>query len=178
MTGCDTNNKTCCNQEDAQACDDKNCCKMMSLIFKSQFFFQSLLLLALRLYFGWQFFLAGKGKFANFDRTVGFFEKIKIPFPELNVYLAAGTEMIGGLLLLFGLASRLISFPLAFTMCIAYLTAHNTELMNIFSEPDKFLSASPFLYLLTTLIVILFGPGMFSLDALAKKFICKKKCCK
>ncbi len=39
--------------------------------------------------------------------------------PQLNVYLAGGTECIGGILLLLGLGSRFISIPLIFTMIIA-----------------------------------------------------------
>jgi putative oxidoreductase len=68
------------------------------------------------------------------------------------------------LLLLVGLCSRLVSVPLAFTMLVAYFTADREALVGIFSEPDKFLAADPFLFLLTTLIVLAFGPGVFSLD--------------
>ena len=34
---------------------------------------QSPFLLIIRLYWGWQFFLTGKGKLMNLDRTAGFF---------------------------------------------------------------------------------------------------------
>lgn len=174
MESCE-DKKDCCA---VSACAGKVCC----FFGKFERFFQCLLLLILRVYFGYQFFLAGKGKFENFDRTVGFFEKINIPFPEINVYLAGGTELIGGLLLVIGLGSRLVSLPLIFTMIIAYVTAHNAELMAIFSDTEKFLSASPFLYLLTSVIVLFFGPGCFSVDALiGRKFSKGKKekegCC-
>jgi putative oxidoreductase len=46
--------------------------------------------------------------------------------------------------LLVGLASRVISIPLIFTMCIAYLTADHDLLNAIFSDPDKFVSARLF----------------------------------
>lgn len=160
--------KGCCP---VSACAGKVCC----FFGKFEILGQCLLLLILRVYFGYQFFLAGKGKFENFDRTVGFFEKIQIPFPEINVYLAGGAELIGGLLLIIGLGSRLVSLPLIFTMIIAYVTAHNAELMAIFSDTEKFLSASPFLYLLTSLIILLFGPGCFSVDKLIGKKFCKGK---
>ena len=78
--------------------------------------------------------------------------------------LAGSTECFGGLLLLAGLASRLISIPLAFTMCVAYATAEHEALAGIFKDPDKFTGATPFLFLLTVLIVLAFGPGVFSLD--------------
>jgi putative oxidoreductase len=80
-------------------------------------------------------------------------------------------EMVGGILLILGLASRLISIPLSITMIVAYLTAHKEEVTSIFSEPDKFIGASPFLFLMVTLIIVAFGPGLLSLDALiSKKF--------
>lgn len=125
---------------------------------------QSPLLLALRLYFGWQFYLSGKGKLGDPATFADLFAKWGIPFPKLNVYLAGTTECVGGLLLLVGLASRLISVPLAFTMIVAYATADSEALKSIFSDPDKFTGATPFLYLLTVVIVLAFGPGVFSLD--------------
>ncbi|MBI2340832.1 MAG: DoxX family protein [Deltaproteobacteria bacterium] len=131
--------------------------------------FQSPFLLAIRLYWGFQFFQAGKGKLADIPKVVGFFTDLGIPFPTVNAYLAAGTECFGGLLLLFGFASRLASIPLAFTMCVAYATAHREALVNIFADPDKFLEQEPFLFLMTALIVLFFGPGVFSVDAIIKK---------
>ncbi|HZJ13883.1 MAG TPA: DoxX family protein [Chthoniobacteraceae bacterium] len=125
---------------------------------------QSPLLLVMRLYWGWSFFVTGKGKLLNLDKTAEFFAELGLPLPKLNAVLAGSTECFGGLLLLVGLGSRLVSVPLAFTMLVAYFTADREALVGIFSEPDKFLAASPFLFLLTTLIVLAFGPGVFSLD--------------
>jgi putative oxidoreductase len=122
------------------------------------------LLLAMRLYWGWAFFQTGKGKLMNLDRTTGFFESLHIPMPHLNAIIAGSTECFGGLLLMLGLASRLISIPLIFTMIIAYVTADSEALHAIFSDPDKFVSAAPFQFLLTALIVLAFGPGRISLD--------------
>jgi putative oxidoreductase len=125
---------------------------------------QSPLLLALRLYWGWSFFVTGKGKLLNLDQTAEFFGGLGLPFPKVNALLAGSTECFGGLLLLVGLGSRLVSLPLAFTMLVAYFTADREALFGIFSEPDKFLAADPFLFLLVSVIVLAFGPGAFSLD--------------
>ncbi len=122
------------------------------------------LLLAMRLYWGWAFFQTGKGKLMNLDRTTGFFESLHIPMPHLNAIIAGSTECFGGLLLLLGLGARLVSIPLIFTMIIAYVTADSEALHAIFSYPDKFVSATPFQFLLTALIVLAFGPGRISLD--------------
>src|SRR5271155_3609270 len=93
---------------------------------------QSPLLLAIRLYWGWQFFQTGKGKLMNPEKVTAFFASLHIPFPAFNVYLASGTECIGGLFLLLGLGSRLVCLPLLFTLTIAYLTAERDALKHIF----------------------------------------------
>lgn len=98
-----------------------------------------------------------------------FFQSLHIPFPAFNVYLAGSVECFGGLLLLLGLGSRLICLPLMFTMIIAYLTAESEAVKNIFQNPDKFVSADPFLFMLVCFVVLAFGPGKFSLDCLLAK---------
>jgi len=132
---------------------------------------QSPLLLAMRLYWGWQFFQTGKGKLMNLDKVTGFFQSLHIPHPHLNAIMAGCTECFGGLFLLLGLGSRVLTIPLIVTMCVAYLTADPDRVKAIFSDPDKFVTADEFLFLLTTVIVLIFGPGKFSLDWLiAKRF--------
>jgi putative oxidoreductase len=129
--------------------------------------FQSPLLLAIRLYWGWHFFLTGKGKLLNPGKVTEFFQSLHIP--AFNVFLAGGTECFGGLLLLVGLGSRLISVPLIFVTIVAYLTAEINTVKVIFSDPDKFVSADPFLFMLASMLVLVFGPGSFSMDWLLEK---------
>ena len=135
---------------------------------------QSPLLLAMRLYWGWQFFQTGKGKLMNLDRTTGFFTSLHIPLPHLNAIMAGSTECFGGLLLLLGLGSRVLTVPLIVTMCVAYATADPDRVKVIFSDPDKFVTADEFLFMLTAIVVLIFGPGKFSLDWLIGKKFCKK----
>jgi putative oxidoreductase len=125
---------------------------------------QSPLLLIIRLYWGWQFFQTGKGKLTNLPKVTEFFRSLHIPFPGFNAALAGSTECFGGLLLLVGLGARLVSLPLAFVCVVAYLTAEFDKLKQIFTDPDKFLSADPFLFMLAAIIVFAFGPGIFSVD--------------
>ena len=127
---------------------------------------QPVLLLLVRGWWGWSFFLTGKGKLMNLDGTTAFFTDLGIPMPKLNAILAGSTECFGGLLLLLGLGSRLVSVPLIFTMLVAYATADKEALHAILSDPDKFTGATPFLFLLACVIVFAFGPGKISLDAL------------
>ena len=131
--------------------------------------FRSPFLLIIRLYWGWQFFLTGKGKLMNLDRTAAFFTSLHIPAPKLNAIMAGSTECFGGLLLLIGLGSRIATVPLIFTMIVAYLTAEPDKVKNIFSNPDAFVSSAEFLFMLASIIVLLFGPGAFSVDALIRK---------
>jgi putative oxidoreductase len=135
---------------------------------------QSPVLLALRLYWGWQFFVTGRAHLQNLDKTTRFFQSLHIPSPHLNACIAGGTECVGGLFLLAGLGARLVCLPLIFTMIIAYVTAESDSLKQIFSDPDKFVSATPFLFMLACIIVLAFGPGVFSLDWLIERAVCKK----
>jgi len=129
-------------------------------------FLQSPLLLVIRLYWGWQFAQTGWGKLTHLDRTAGFFESLNIPAPKLNAVMAGGTECLGGALLALGLFARPASVPLIFTMLVAYWTADREALTALTSDPDKFVTATPFLFLLASLVVLAFGPGKLSVDAL------------
>ena len=130
---------------------------------------RSLFLLVVRLYWGWGFFQSGKGKLMHLDKTAGYFDSLHIPAPKLNAIMAGSVECIGGLLLLVGLGGRIVPLPLIATMIVAYLTAESEALHAITTDPDKFVSAAPFLFLFAALIVFIFGPGKFSIDALIAK---------
>jgi len=129
-------------------------------------FLQSPLLLVIRLYWGISFAQTGWGKLMHLDKTTGYFESLHIPMPKLNAIMAGSTECFGGALLALGLFARPVSIPLIGTMLVAYYTADREALMAITSDPDKFVTAAPFLFLLAALIVLVFGPGKLSLDAL------------
>lgn len=126
-------------------------------------------LLFTRVTIGWSFFLTGKGKLANLERTTGFFESLGIPAPGLHAAFVGGVEMIGGLLLVAGLMSRVTAVPLAGTMVVAYLTAHREE---AFASLDGFVGETPYAFLLATLVLLAFGPGRLALDHL----LCKRAC--
>lgn len=129
-------------------------------------FLQDVLLLIVRLWWGWSFFVTGWGKLLNLDRTAAFFAELGLPLPKLNAAAAGGVECVGGLLLLVGLGSRVASLPLAFTMLVAYATADREALGSIVSNPDAFTGAAPFLFLFAALLVFAFGPGRYSVDSL------------
>jgi putative oxidoreductase len=130
---------------------------------------QSLLLLVIRLYWGWAFFLTGKGKLMDIQKPAEFFQSLGIPFPHEQAILAGATECFGGLLLLFGFCARLISIPLTILLIVAYLTADLDKVTGIFNDPDKFLGADEFLFLFAVIVVLAFGAGKLSLDWLIKR---------
>jgi putative oxidoreductase len=134
-------------------------------------FLQSPLLLALRVYFFWQLFLTGKGKLSNIGKVSEFFASLGIPLPTLNAFFIGSLECFGSLLLIIGLASRPLSLLIVISMTVAYLAGDFEAVMNIFSDPDKFVKADPFPFLLTALIILVFGPGLFSIDALMKQIL-------
>lgn len=122
-------------------------------------------LLVLRLIIGYQFFITGRGKFEKIDNVVNFFTTLGLPMPEFTARAVAGLEMVGGVLLILGLASRLIALPLTINMFMAYGTA-SPEALKTF---DGFVADAAFPFLLGALIVLLFGPGVFSIDWLIRR---------
>jgi len=127
-------------------------------------FLQSPLLLIIRLFWGWQFAQTGWGKLMHLDKTTQFFASLHLPAPQVNAAAAGATECLGGLLLMLGLCSRGGAFALTVVMAVAYATADKEALHAIFTDPDKFTGATPFLFLFAAVIVLAFGPGVFSLD--------------
>ena len=126
---------------------------------------QSPFLLLVRLYWGWQFAQSGWGKLHNLDKVTGFFTDLGIPAPALNAAFVSGLEFFGGILLFLGLASRPIAFMMTINMLVAYITADREALASIISDPGKFYGATPYTFLFACLLVFIFGPGKYSLDA-------------
>jgi putative oxidoreductase len=129
-------------------------------------YLQSPLLLAVRLYWGWQFAVTGWGKLHNLPKITEFFASLNIPFPAMTAHFVAGLEFFGGLLLILGLGTRLIGLLLAVNMFVAYWTADHEALLAVFSDPGKFYIADPFTFLFASLVVLIFGAGLFSVDRL------------
>ena len=131
---------------------------------------KSPLLFAVRLYWGWQFFQTGWGKLHNMPRVIEFFTSLGIPAPVFNAYFVSGLECFGGILLALGLGSRLIALPLTFDMIVAYVTADRDALHAIFSDPGTFYAAAPYTFLFASLLILVFGPGSFSIDWVIRRF--------
>lgn len=127
---------------------------------------QSPLLLAVRLIWGWQFTLTGWGKLQHLSHVRDFFASLGIPAPGIMAPAIATLEFVGGILLILGLATRITGLLLACNMFTAYLTTERHALGTLFTnDPSKFYNADPFTFLMTALVVLAFGAGVFSLDS-------------
>lgn len=120
---------------------------------------------AARITVGWVFFQSGWGKLNNLEGVVKFFTDLGIPAPHLQAPFVAGTEFIGGALLLLGLATRVAALPLIGVMAVALLTALREQIGEL---SDLFgLAEFGYVVLLTGLVV--FGAGPFSMDAILRR---------
>lgn len=145
------------------------------LFLKAMNSLQSPFLLFVRVYWGWLFLESGIGKIRHIDKVVAFFTDLGIPAPSLNAHFNAGLETVGGILLILGLGSRLISVPLLINMIVAFITAEKEAFMSFFSDSGKFFGADAFPFLLASLLILIFGPGWFSLDTIIKWYRTNKK---
>ena len=132
---------------------------------------QPAFLLLVRLYWGIQFIGTGWGKVHSLDKVTSFFTELGIPAPGLNAVFVSGLELVGGALLVLGLASRPIALMMTINMLVAYITADREALFSIVSDPGKFYGATPYTFLFACLLVLIFGPGKYSADALLGKSI-------
>jgi putative oxidoreductase len=123
-------------------------------------------LLFVRVYWGWQIAQNGWGKLHNLGHVTEFFASLNLPAPGFTATFVASAEFICGILLVTGLLSRFAALVLAIDMLMAYITADRVALFSIFSDPDKFSAAAPYTILFAALIILIFGPGLFSLDTL------------
>jgi putative oxidoreductase len=132
---------------------------------------QSPLLLAIRLYWGWQFAQDGWGKLTHLDRVAQFFASLNLPAPGATALAVATIEFGGGLLLAFGIGSRLVSLVLFVNMTVAYLSVPDDRVnfSHILSNPGDFYGATPYTYWFAALLILILGPGLFAVDTLLRR---------
>ncbi len=118
-----------------------------------------------RLTLGYVFIESGWGKLHNLPKIVAYFGELGIPAPQFQAPLAATAELVCGILLLVGLATRLASLPLVVTMIVAILTARRPDLNGI-SDLFGFIE---YLYIALCLWLCAHGAGPISLDAAVAK---------
>jgi putative oxidoreductase len=133
--------------------------------------------LLLRLMAGSVFFWEGLLKLVYVNQGVGRFIKLGFPLPELTAHFVAGFEVIGGLLIMAGLFTRVVALGFVIEMVVAILS---TKISLFLGTSPLALPASPpkvglwavlheirseWAQLTTSLFLLLAGPGPWSLDA-------------
>lgn len=107
----------------------------------------------LMIYHGYEVFMGDK-----MDGYQQWLTDLKFPSPAFMAYLGKGAELVGGILLTFGLFTRFAAILLAITMAVV-----------CFGMGDgKFLTNDqhPFLFVLISLLFFFTGAGKYSLDYL------------
>lgn len=119
-------------------------------------------LLMFRLILAVGFYEPALMKLKNLSGVAEWFGSMNYPLPLLSASLSMVTEVSGVLLLLLGLATRLISLPLMGIMVVAILTVH---LPHGFAAADNGFEI-PLYYFLMLFALVIYGPGRYSLDQL------------
>jgi putative oxidoreductase len=134
--------------------------------------FGSLLSLFLRWYIGWQFFKAGMIKVSDWDATLALFEEeyhVPVLPPHAAAYFGAFGELTFPALLFVGIFSR----PAAAALFVVNGVA-------VLSYPQLFTFDCPaaindhFYWGLSLLVLLAFGPGKLSLDALITRYASRR----
>ena len=132
----------------------------------------------LRLMAGGVFFWEGLLKFVYVNQGIGRFTMLGMPFPHFTANFVGGLEIVGGLILLFGLATRLLAVPFIIEMIVAILSTKISLYLGTSPLPLPpalpkvgiwavlHESRSDYAQLLTVIFLMINGPGKWSLDAL------------
>src|SRR5271170_6261762 len=135
-------------------------------------------ILLLRFMAGGVFFWEGLLKFVYVNQGVGRFTKLGIPYPQFTATCIGWLEIVGGLLLISGLMTRLIAVPFIGEMIVAILTTKISLYLGTSPLPLPpalpkvgfwavlHESRSDYAQILTTIFLLVNGPGKWSLDAM------------
>jgi uncharacterized membrane protein YphA (DoxX/SURF4 family) len=137
--------------------------------------------LLLRLMAGGVFFWEGLLKFVYANQGVGRFAKLGIPFPNFTATFIGGLEIVGGLLLLAGLTTRVIAIPFIAEMIVAIFSTKISLYLG--TSPLPLPPAPPqvgiwavlheirseYAQMLTVTFLLVNGPGEWSLDTVLRR---------
>ena len=90
---------------------------------------------------------------------IGLLQNLRIPFPEFNAYLCAGSELICGLALVIGFLARLATIPLIIIMGVAIATVTGKNGFNIVNKGFEY----NMLLIAVLVAIFLAGSGKFIL---------------
>ncbi len=118
--------------------------------------------LLVRLTIGLVFVVTGWGKLHNLDTVTGFFRSLGIPAAGFHAVFVSSLELVGGLLLIAGLGTRIASALLIGVMAVAIWTAKLPELHGLVDLANTI----EFTYLALFVWLVVQGPGSASIDHL------------
>ena len=135
----------------------------------------------MRVMVGGVFLSEGILKFVYTNQGVGRFTKLGIPAPELTATFVGSLEIVGGILLIVGLFTRVIAVPFIIEMVVAILTTKISLYLGTSPLPlppalpkvgfwaVMHETRSDYAQILTSIFLLIVGPGSWSFDALLRR---------
>ena len=127
----------------------------------------SLLLLSARIIFGLLFLSHGIQKWSNFQELSSVFPDPLGIGSSVSLGLAIFAELACSIGFMFGILYRLALIPMIFTMLMAFFVIHGAD---PFAVKELAL-----VYLVVFVLMLLAGPGKFSVDSVLGKILAKNK---
>ncbi len=122
-------------------------------------------ILLIRILVGTVFLSEGIQKFLYPEaRGVGRFIKIGLPAPEFFGYFVPSFEVVCGLLVLFGIYSRLAAIPLIIIMLVALLTTKLPILINDGFWEMAHATRTDWSMLIGLIFIVIIGAGKYSFE--------------
>lgn len=118
--------------------------------------------LLVRLTIGLVFVMTGWGKLHNLDTVTEFFRSLGIPAAGFHAVFVSSIELVGGLMLIAGLGTRIASALLTGVMAVAIWTAKLAEIHGLVDLANTI----EFTYLAMFVWLFVQGPGAASIDHL------------
>lgn len=123
--------------------------------------------LVLRLGFGYFWLETGIAKVHNLDGFTQRFVSWGVPLPAFSATVSAWTDLLGGLLLMLGLFTRLICVPMIINMIVAIALVVSASLSGL----DDYVETNEVLYILIFFWLLMAGPGKVSVDTLLARWL-------
>ena len=120
--------------------------------------------LILRVALGITFLAHGRGKLKDPAAFAGFLKQLRVPAPLVNAWVVALLETVGAVLLILGLAVRVLAVGLAIDMVVALATVRIGK-SRFTSGPQSGGWELEFLLMAVALALVFTGGGQFALDA-------------
>jgi len=143
--------------------------------------------LVLRLIMGWEFWESGLEKLQGENWFTDIQQRFPFPFDQfpagLSWTLSTWTEIIGALLVWFGLGTRVAAFSLLFVTFVATAAVHWPDMWSMWSDLAKGYAIKdmghgnfklPLLFAVMLLPLVFNGAGKFSLDHLLSRLLARR----